>query len=404
MSAHRRPPEPIEAARALRGRPGFVFLDSSRAQPGAVSLLAAEPVAVLQGGAGEWPEFERELARRARACGPDLALPQGAAIGWLDFHRRFVFGLYETIWIFCHESGRWIGDPPPVEQAPNSAAAPALEFQPLWTQEQFVRAVEAARDYIAAGDIYQVCLAHPFIAKWAGDLFPYYERLRVLSPAPQGAFLDLAGTQAAMASPETFLRMSGREIITRPIKGTRPRFADAGCDEHSAYELLTSAKEVAELVMITDLERNDLGKICEIGSVAVPELLRLESYEQVHHLVSTVRGTLRPEVSHARALWECSPGGSISGAPKKRALEIIAELEAMPRGLYTGAIGYLGFNGESQFAMAIRMAQATEGQVRVWGGAGIVADSHPHKEWEETLVKISALLRAGQLHSCRICS
>jgi anthranilate/para-aminobenzoate synthase component I len=211
---------------------------------------------------------------------------------------------------------------------------------------------------------------------------------------PHGAFLDLGGRQIVSASPELFLRMSGRVIETRPIKGTRPRRRDSQDDERSAYDLITSRKEIAELVMITDLERNDLGQVCEFGSVSVPELLKLERFAQVFHLVSTVRGVLREDVDHPAALEACFPGGSISGAPKKRALEIIAELESHPRGLYTGAIGYFGAGGESQFSIAIRTAVAEGDRIHFHAGAGIVADSDPAREYDETWDKASSLIGA----------
>jgi anthranilate/para-aminobenzoate synthase component I len=197
------------------------------------------------------------------------------------------------------------------------------------------------------------------------------------------------------ASPECFLRMSGRNIRTSPIKGTRPRRSAGDADERSAYDLITSPKEVAELVMITDLERNDLGRVCEYGSVRVTDLLHLERFEQVFHLVSTVEGTLRPEFSHLGALAACFPGGSISGAPKKRALEIIAELESTPRGIYTGAVGFFGFNGESHFNIAIRSVVVRGSEATFHVGAGIVADSEPEKEWQETLDKAAGILLAA---------
>ena len=188
--------------------------------------------------------------------------------------------------------------------------------------------------------------------------------------------------------------MSGRGITTRPIKGTRPRYTDSQLDEKSAYDLITSPKEVAELVMITDLERNDLGRLCDYGSVQVSELLCLERFAQVFHLVSTVGGVLRPDVDHLEALRLCSPGGSITGAPKKRAMEIIETLEPVPRGLYTGSIGYLGWNGESQFNIAIRTLIGDPNCWHFHVGAGIVADSDPAAEYEETLHKASGILMA----------
>jgi anthranilate/para-aminobenzoate synthase component I len=197
-------------------------------------------------------------------------------------------------------------------------------------------------------------------------------------------------------SPECFLDLSGRAIRTRPIKGTRPRRAAADADERSAFDLLTSPKEVAELVMITDLERNDLGQVCDYGSVVVRELLSLERFEQVFHLVSTVEGRLRAEVDHVAALAACFPGGSITGAPKKRAREIIAELEGQPRGLYTGALGWFGFNGESRFNIAIRTVIIEEDRAHFHVGAGIVADSEPEREWQETLDKAAGILLAAE--------
>ncbi len=388
------PPAPEETARALRSRAGFVFLESSQPGPESLSLLACEPALVLEGGASDWEKLEHELATRARPSA-DLGHPDGAAVGWIGFDGRFRFGFYDQPHLYFHETGTW-HNPPQTAAIPNEPVFPQVAFRPQLTRETFLQMVTRAQDYIAAGDIYQVCLAHPFQAEFSGDAWPFYEALRHYSPAPHGGFLDLGGTQIASASPECFLRLSGRRIITRPIKGTRPRRADSQLDQRNAYDLLTSPKEVAELVMITDLERNDLGRVCEYGSVTVPELLKLESYEQVHHLVSTVTGTLRESVSHPAALRACFPGGSISGAPKKRALEIIAELESHPRGLYTGAIGYFGYNGESQFSIAIRTAIFEHGTASFHVGAGIVADSVPENEWQETLDKAAGLLLAAQ--------
>jgi aminodeoxychorismate synthase component I len=253
-----------------------------------------------------------------------------------------------------------------------------------------------AQEYVAAGDIYQVCLAHRFSAPFGGDPWPLYLSLREASPAPHSAFLHLGDETVLSSSPECFLKMSGRRISTRPIKGTRPRKRDPEEDEREAFELKTSPKEIAELVMITDLERNDLGSICEYGSVSATQLLHLERYAQVFHLVSTVEGELRQNISQVGAMAACFPGGSISGAPKKRALEIIRELEPVPRGLFTGAIGYFGYNGESQFNIAIRTVVIREGEASFHVGAGITADSDPEKEWEETLHKAAGILQAAK--------
>ncbi len=190
------------------------------------------------------------------------------------------------------------------------------------------------------------------------------------------------------------MRLSGSHIQTRPIKGTRPRDADPTRDAQLAYELQTSAKELAELVMITDLLRNDLGKVCEFGSVQVPELAKLEKFAQVQHLVSTVEGRLRQDVTHFAALASCFPGGSITGAPKFRAMEIIDELEPIARGPYCGCHGYLGFNRESQLSITIRTAICKDGLAHFNVGAGIVADSNPEAEYEETLAKAAGFLAA----------
>ncbi len=386
-------PAPEEAARALRSRDGFVFLESTLATAESISLLAWEPDLILDGGASDWHALERELAARQKP-GADLGFPEGAAIGWVGFDGSFRFGFYTKLALFLHGTSTWHStlELPGIAALPNLSRVP---FHARLRKRQFEEMVMAAQDYIAAGDIYQVCLSHAFDATGPFDPWSFYEGVRHYSPAPYSAFLDLGGTQIASASPECFLRLSGRRILTRPIKGTRPRRADTQLDQRNAYDLITSPKEIAELVMITDLERNDLGRVCEYGSVIVPELLKLESYEQVHHLVSTVTGTLRENVTHAAALRACFPGGSISGAPKKRALEIISELEPHPRGIYTGAIGYFGFNGESQFSVAIRTAVFENGKTSFHAGAGIVADSSAPSEWQETLDKAAGLALAA---------
>jgi anthranilate/para-aminobenzoate synthase component I len=188
--------------------------------------------------------------------------------------------------------------------------------------------------------------------------------------------------------------MSGSQIVTRPIKGTRPRGADPTLDAQLAYELQTSPKELAELVMITDLLRNDLGKVCEYGSVQTPEIAKLEKFAQVQHLVSTVEGRLRQDMTHFATFASAFPGGSITGAPKFRAMEIIDELEPLSRGPYCGAIGYLGFNRESQLSITIRAAICKDGLAHFNVGAGIVADSNPEAEYEETLAKARGFFAA----------
>jgi para-aminobenzoate synthetase component 1 len=262
---------------------------------------------------------------------------------------------------------------------------------------EFIARVARAQEYIRAGDIYQVNLSQRLAAEYPYSGWEFFQRLGTVSPAPFSAYLDCDDFQIASSSPELFLRLNGSHILTRPIKGTRPRSADPNRDAQLTYELQTSPKEMAELVMITDLLRNDLGRFCEYGSVQVPELVRLERYPQVQHLVSTVEGRLRPEVTHFAAFASCFPGGSITGTPKIRAMEIIDELEPVTRGPYTGALGYLGFNRESQLAIAIRTAVCREGTVYFQVGAGIVADSIPAAEYDETIAKARGFLAALDL-------
>ncbi len=265
------------------------------------------------------------------------------------------------------------------------------------SREEFIARVEQALRYIRAGDIYQVNLSQRLAAPCGLSGREFFLQLAAVSPAPFSAYLDCGDFQIVSSSPELFLRLSGPHILTRPIKGTRPRSADADRDAQLTYELQTSPKEMAELVMITDLLRNDLGRVCEYGSVQVPELVRLERHPQVQHLVSTVEGRLRKDVSHFAAFASCFPGGSITGAPKIRAMEIIDELEPVTRGPYTGALGYLGFNRESQLAIAIRTAVCKQGTAYFHAGAGIVADSDPAAEYEETLAKAAGFLAALRL-------
>lgn len=284
----------------------------------------------------------------------------------------------------------------PAETIP-AAPAPDDRQPPIasnFSRDEFVRAVERAQKYIRAGDIYQVNLSQRLAARGGVSGWEFFQRLNNASPAPFAAWLDGGDFQIASSSPEQFLRLSGSHIVTRPIKGTRPRHADPTRDAQLAYELQTSPKELAELVMITDLLRNDLGKICEFGSVQAPDLARLEKFAQVQHLVSTVEGRLRKKVTHFSALAACFPGGSITGAPKFRAMEIIDELEPQSRGPYCGCHGYLGFNRESQLSITIRTALCAGEKIYFHVGAGIVADSNPEAEYQETLAKAAGFLAA----------
>jgi aminodeoxychorismate synthase component I len=391
---------PVEVAGGLRHLPGLVFFDTagnlatSAGQP--VSVIAARPARIFRGSIHL--EMDRALLRQALAAAPvpagDHGFPLGGLCGWVDYEGDFVFGDFPEMLVFSHRDQTWC-ETGRLSDCLRDSLDQAVVIGPFAAaahRNRFLRGVERIQAWIAAGDLYQVNLSQTFAADiTGGSLFGLYEALREASPAPMAAWLALDAKQILSSSPETFLKISGRGIETRPIKGTRPRCADPDDDRRAAYELQTSAKEIAELVMITDLLRNDLGQICEFGSVEVSEMLQLESLAQVHHLVSTVRGTLRPEIDAIAALAACFPGGSITGAPKKRAMEIIRELEQAPRGIYCGAIGWLGYNGESSLSIAIRTLVRSGRNLVYQVGAGIVADSDPDKEYEETLHKAAGI-------------
>lgn len=258
----------------------------------------------------------------------------------------------------------------------------------------YLRNVRRAIDYIYAGDCYQVNLAQRLLYPARTAPLDLYLRLRERNPATFAGFLKFGEFCLASASPERFLKMAGREIETRPIKGTR-RVADAGADDGQVVrELQESAKDRAENIMIVDLLRNDLGRVCEYGSVRVPELCQLETYGTVHHLVSAVRGRLRQQLGPVDLLRATFPGGSVTGAPKIRAMEIIAELEPSARGPYCGCLGYLGFDGTIDLNILIRTFTIGRGWLQFPVGGGIVADSDPEREYEETWHKAEGLLRA----------
>ena len=284
--------------------------------------------------------------------------------------------------------------------APQQACAPrgptTREFAVAsnFSRQDYLAAIVRAKEYIAAGDIYQVNLTQRLHAPLPTRPFDLYRRLSQGNPAPFAAYFETPEAVVVSCSPERFLQVRGREVETRPIKGTRPRGSTPEEDARLAAELLASEKDRAENVMIVDLERNDLGRVCEYGSVHVPELCGLESYATVHHLVSTVRGRLRPGCTALDCLRASFPGGSITGAPKVRAMEIIEELEPTRRGVYTGAIGYLCFSGDMDVNIVIRTAVVKEGVAYFHVGGGIVADSDPEAEYQETLDKAGAMARA----------
>jgi len=290
------------------------------------------------------------------------------------------------------------------ESANNADGAPTDNGLPLrfraplvsnFTREQYCDMVMAAKEYIRNGDIYQVNLSQRFKTIMdTAHSFSLYKKLRRLNPAPFSAYLDFEDVKVLSTSPERFIKIRNGIIETRPIKGTRPRGKTLEEDVVLGRDLLASEKDRAELTMIIDLERNDLGKVCEIGSVRVKRLFEVESYATVHHLVSTIEGKLKPGVDAIDCIRAAFPGGSITGAPKIRAMEIINELEPARRGIYTGSIGYMGFDGNCDLNIAIRTVIAKGNEVFYNVGGGIVWDSVPEKEYQETLDKGEALMRA----------
>lgn len=261
-------------------------------------------------------------------------------------------------------------------------------------KEDYLKAVRKAKDYIGAGDIYQVNLSQRLSADLSMPPFELYKRLRRINPAPFASFLNFEGLAIVSASPERFLCLRGRQVETRPMKGTRPRSHDAREKERQRAELLNSQKDKAELVMIVDLERNDLGRVCEYGSVRLREPRTLESYATVFQTTATVEGVLRKGKDRVDLLKATFPGGSITGAPKVRAMEIIDELEPTKRSLYTGSLGYLSFSGDMDLSIIIRTFLVKEGRAYFQVGGGIVADSDPEAEYKETLDKAKALIEA----------
>lgn len=262
--------------------------------------------------------------------------------------------------------------------------------------------VRCIKDYIAAGDVYQVNLTYPMSFSFHGDPVALYRDLRGCAGAPMGAYLDFGDTAILSASPERFFRVEGRTIETRPIKGTRPRGRTPQEDTALKHALRHSAKDRAENLMIVDLMRNDLGRVCEYGSISVPSLCDIRSYETVHHMVSRVSGFLRDGVGPGDVFRALFPGGSVTGAPKIRAVEIIDELEDGPRGVYTGAMGYIRSRGEMDMAMAIRTLVIRNGEGHYHVGGGIVADSDPDEEYQETLNKAAVLMNALDINNARL--
>jgi len=393
--------------------------------------------------------LQAELARRPVLSLPGLPRFAGGLAGYLSYEMmRFfepsvalrphadlpdaIFLLADTLVAFDHAFGRLllIATPDPaLGEEPGRAAAEAqldalqarlagplparavarpdapasAEMQANLTREQFTRAVVAAKEHIAAGDIFQVVLSQRLSRETAAEPFDIYRALRRLNPSPYMFyfnFASLAGGEPLRligASPEMHVRLEGRAATIRPIAGTRPRGKNPAEDSALEAELLADPKERAEHVMLVDLARNDLGRVCEYGTVRVPELMGVERYSHVMHIVSQVEGRLRPELDAFDLMRATFPAGTVSGAPKIRAMQIIDELEGQPRGPYAGAVGYFAADGSMDTCIAIRTLAMRGRQISVQAGAGIVADSEPETEYQETLNKARALAQAVEM-------
>jgi len=413
----------VEPFRVLTSKDGVVAIDGERSlgnpfdvlrrELSAYSLQAVPDLPPLQGGVVGYFGYElvRHLERVPFARADDMEFPD-LALGFHDVLVAFDHG-DRRAWLLSsglpatHPTARWQRAMERLDAIAERLAAtrrlttpPAPRDRPAilsnFSQEEYEAVVRRVVEYILAGDIFQANLSQRFTAPLAPgfDAFDLYRRLRDLNPAPFAAFLRFDDVEIASASPERFLALRGNRVETCPIKGTRPRGVTPEEDRSLADELLASEKDRAENVMIVDLLRNDLSRVCCDGSVRVPKLCDLESFATVHHLVSTVVGDLQPGMTAVDLLAACFPGGSITGAPKIRAMEIIAELEPTRRGPYCGSIGYIGFDGSMDTSIVIRTFAMKSGRVTFQAGGGIVADSTPAAEYAESLAKARALIAA----------
>ncbi|MBD1551997.1 aminodeoxychorismate synthase component I [Pseudomonas typographi] len=422
----------------IRQAPGAVLLDSGRphAGRGRFDLLSAWPLATLQPGPQEHGEVFFERARQALASLGPAELPSGnplpfagGLIGYLayDFGRHLAplpqpnpddlqlpsatLGLYAWALISDHHarSSTLVLHPalPAAEgkrlaelfQSPAAPAPARFHLTAALASDvdatQYRQAFEQVQAYIAAGDCYQVNLTRRFSGQCQGDPWVAYQHLRQVCPVPFSGYLHLAGGITLLShSPERFIAVHGRRVEARPIKGTRPRGHTPAEDHAYAEQLLASPKDRAENLMIVDLLRNDLGRNCRVGSVRVPELFALESYPNVHHMVSSVEGELATGKDALDLLAGSFPGGSITGAPKIRAMQIIDEVEPSPRAIYCGSLLYLDVRGEMDSSIAIRTLLVKGERIHCWGGGAVVADSNCQAEFDESFYKVQVLLEA----------
>lgn len=429
--------DPGERFALIHRAPGAVLLDAGRpiATRGRYDLLSAWPLAELAPDADESAKSFFARVRSALQSLGEVAAPDnrnvpfvGGMIGYLgyDFGRRIEclpapnlddlalpdarLGLYAWALITDHqERTSQLVFHPTLEQTEQdrlielfkgdvaSDALPpfrlAAPFRADLSREQYRAALERVHGYILAGDCYQVNYTQRFRAPCGGSPWLAYRALREACPTPFAGYLELPEGTVLSLSPERFIQLHGGQVETRPIKGTRPRGDTPETDRENAQALLASEKDRAENLMIVDLLRNDLGRSCRPGSVSVPELFAVETYPNVHHLVSSVRGELATGKDALDLLEGSFPGGSITGAPKVRAMQIIDELEPTQRSIYCGSLLYLDVRGEMDSSIAIRTVLVKDGQASCWAGGGIVADSDWQEEYEESLTKVDVLLR-----------
>ena len=431
--------EPSTLALRLKGERGLTLLESVMRQEhlGRYSFLACNPASVLKvtregtfldgvkQDASPLAVIDRVVAGNRQTHLPGLPPFQGGLAGYISYdvgrslepHARIpdfdpicpdlVLNHFETVAAFDHMQERaWIistneADADRLEALlagkPQVAGSHSIDgWQSNFTREDYEGAIARTVEYILNGDIFQANITQMFSAAIPPGFDPlaFYRVLRQKNPATFAAYLDSGDIQIASSSPERLLSHDGTTVEARPIKGTRRRDADPSRDAALIAELASSRKDRAENVMIVDLLRNDLSRVSKPGSVKVPVLCGLESYANVHHLVSVISSELRDGKTVGDLIAATFPGGSITGAPKIRAMEIIAEIERAPRGVYCGAIGYIGFNGRVDLNIAIRTAQFSGGIARVQGGGGITARSHPAAEYEESLTKIRRIMEA----------
>lgn len=431
--------EPALYAGRLRGQAHVTLLESVMRHEhlGRFSFLACNPGQVLRvqdgkafvdGVAIEQAPLEflsDALAKNPQASLPGLPPFQGGYAGYVSYDFGWhllgaksppsfkplcldmVFNRYDTVVAFDHMQERaWIigrndADITAMDRLLRASPAPLgphsiSAWESNFSRPAYEAAVQKTVDYILAGDIFQANITQCFSAEIprAFDAFAFYNVLRSRNPATFASFLDYGDVQIVSSSPERLVNSNGSRVQARPIKGTRRRDADPAHDAALVGQLMASRKDRAENVMIVDLLRNDLSRVAKLGTVKVPVLCGLESYANVHHLVSVVEAELREGLTSIDLLKAVFPGGSITGAPKIRAMEVIAELEGQARGVYCGSIGYLGFNKTSDFNIAIRTALFSGGRAFMQGGGGITARSEPASEYEESLTKISRLMEA----------